>query len=215
MKGLQLLSTPQQIDSFAALWNLIQTVQLSGEEDKIIWNLSSDHAYSAASSYEACFRLSNPKPDIAAVWDVKIEGNIQFFLWLMVQNRLWTADRLEHRGWPHQDACSFCDQTIEDRQHLFLGCSYTKEVWEEIQRENPVAGGIACRSNSVSGWWKKIRRFRKNKATRDLVTVAVYGMWHLWKERNRRIFENVNLNPLDLAFQIRDGLRSFKLAYSE
>jgi hypothetical protein len=98
MKGLQHLSTPQQIDSFAALWNLIQTVQLSGDEDKIIWNLSSDHTYSAASSYEACFRLSNPKPDIAAVWDVKIEGNIQFFLWLMVQNCLWTADRLEHRG---------------------------------------------------------------------------------------------------------------------
>jgi hypothetical protein len=25
---------------------------------------------------------------------------------------------------------------------LFLGCSYTKEVKEEIKRENPVAGGL-------------------------------------------------------------------------
>jgi hypothetical protein len=75
----------------------------------LAWNFSSDHAYSAASSYEACFRSCNPKPNIAAVWDVKIKGNIQFFWWLMVQNRLWNADRLEHKGWPHQDNYSFCD----------------------------------------------------------------------------------------------------------
>jgi hypothetical protein len=101
MKGLQHLSTPQHLDSFVALWNLKQMVQLSNSVDMISWKLTPDNAYSAASAYKAHIESWSPKPNLAAVWDDKIEGNIQFFLWLMVQNCLWTADRLEQRGWHH------------------------------------------------------------------------------------------------------------------
>jgi hypothetical protein len=40
-------------------------------------------------------------------------------------------------------------------------------------------------------------------------------MWHLWKERNRRIFENKSFNAINPAVQIREGLQSLKLAFRE
>jgi hypothetical protein len=93
--------------------------------------------------------------------------------------------------------------------------SFDEEVWLRIKSSHQLAGYIACRSTTVTGWWKKIMRYRKKKPRRDLVTIAVYGMWHLWKERNRRIFEDIALDPANLVFQIRDGLQSLKTAFGE
>jgi hypothetical protein len=56
-------------------------------------------------------------------------------------------------------------------------------------------------------------RFRKNKRRKDQASIAVYGMWHLWKERNRRIFENKSFDAINPAVQIREGLQSLKLAF--
>lgn len=123
MKGLH---TPALIDQFVKLWASLQTVQLSSLEDSVTWKQSKDGTYSAASAYEACFFGRIPRPLLAATWEVKSEGKICFFLWLLIQNRLWTADRLQARGWPHQDNCAFCDQQLENANHLFLESTYAK-----------------------------------------------------------------------------------------
>jgi hypothetical protein len=215
MKGLQRINSPSLIDQFVKLWSSLQLVQLSDTADTITWRQSNDNTYSAASAYEACFLGRVQKPLIAAAWDVRTEGKIKFFLWLLIQNRLWTADRLQARGWPHQDKCCLCDQLPENVDHLFLECSYSKEVWHGLSFTYSDAADIATRSNTVSGWWKKIVRLKKSKAKRDQVSAAVYGVWNLWKERNRRIFENISDTPENLLYQIRDGLANLKAAYRE
>jgi hypothetical protein len=84
-----------------------------------------------------------------------------------------------------------------------------------MKTTHPTASGISGRSTSPTGWWKKIMIFRKNKRRKDQASIAVYGMWHLWKERNRRIFENKSCNTVNLVVQIREGLQSLKLAFRE
>jgi hypothetical protein len=73
----------------------------------------------------------------------------------MIQNRLWTADRLEERGWPHEDTCSFCDQEIETANPLFIGC-FAKELWAGFASTHPTAAQAASRSTAINGWWRKI-----------------------------------------------------------
>jgi hypothetical protein len=74
---------------------------------------------------------------------------------------------------------------------------------------------IGSRSTSILGWWKKVSRFRKSKMHKDQTTVAVYAVWHIWKERNKRVFENITSKPEDLIFQIRDRLANLKAVRSE
>ena len=66
--------------------------------------------------------------DLAKVWKLKTEGKIRFFMWLLLQNRIWTADRLNKRGWPHDDACCLCDQTMETAFHLTFEFPFAQEV---------------------------------------------------------------------------------------
>jgi hypothetical protein len=87
-KGLQRLNSAELVDDFVALWEKIQSVYLTNDEDTIEWTKTADKNYSASSAYAACFSSKPLKPLLAAVWDVRAEGKISFFLWLILQNRL-------------------------------------------------------------------------------------------------------------------------------
>ncbi|PNT75617.1 hypothetical protein BRADI_1g35653v3 [Brachypodium distachyon] len=39
-------------------------------------------------------------------------------------------------------------------------------------------------------WWNRSIKIGKQKEKHKDVTVAVYTIWNIWKERNRRIFQN-------------------------
>jgi hypothetical protein len=48
---------------------------------------------------------------------------------------------------------------------------------------------IASSSNMVLGWWNKLRQRRSNEKNKREVSLSLYYIvWHIWKERCRRIF---------------------------
>ena len=40
---------------------------------------------------------------------------------------------LKQWGLINSDLCSFCQEDVEDFQHLFFDCQYTKEVWDTLE----------------------------------------------------------------------------------
>ena len=42
--------------------------------------------------------------------------------------------------------------------------------------------------------------------SKDELMVAIYGVWHIWKERCRRTFQDVSLTEVQLLDMIRDDL---------
>jgi hypothetical protein len=73
------------------------------------------------------------------------------FLWLLLQNRKWTAERLRDRGLQHDDRCCLCDQGFETAKHLALHCPFAKEVWNEFSVSSSAMVQIAFSSSSVRG----------------------------------------------------------------
>jgi hypothetical protein len=115
---------------------------------------------------------------------------VQFFLWLFLQNRKWTAERLHARGLAHDDECSLCDQELETAKHLALHCPYTKEVWAQFATTNPKVVRTVASCSTVSTWWNKLRRGKMDETKKREVALSVYTVWHIWKERGRRIFDH-------------------------
>ncbi|WVZ63564.1 LOW QUALITY PROTEIN: hypothetical protein U9M48_013187, partial [Paspalum notatum var. saurae] len=69
------------------------------------------------------------------VWKSWAPPNCKFFVWLAINNKCWTSNRLAKRGLPHQPACPFCDQAEESINHLLSACVLSREVWTWILRE--------------------------------------------------------------------------------
>lgn len=125
MKGLHRLNSAIQLEQFVSLWTSLQATQLLTSPDCIRREFSENWVYSASSAYLAQLLGRIANPEVQKVWKTKVEGKNHFFLWLLLQNRLWTADRLSARGWPRNNVCCFCDQVLETAAHLAIQCNFS------------------------------------------------------------------------------------------
>ncbi|CAM0954217.1 unnamed protein product [Alopecurus aequalis] len=156
MQGLQRMTSDEQLNQFVALWVKVQEVVLSTEKDSIRWNRTGGGVYSAKSAYQGQFIGRICAPELGKVWAMRTEQKVKFYVWLMLQNRNWTSDRLARRGWPHSALCCFCDQTGESAVHLLLLCPFAKEIWLKVAGDMPRLASISQGNASIKAWWSKL-----------------------------------------------------------
>lgn len=183
---------------FLQLWARVDTVQLSDSTDIIQWMPNGSGIYSARSANECQFWGQIQQPHLERVWKAKVEGKVKFFVWLLLQNRNWTADRLAKRNLNCNPICCLCDQELECAAHLAVGCCYANEVWQFFVSTNEALVRVSSQANSLRAWWNKIPKNQRSKNSQ----LACYVVWHIWKERGRRVFEGKELNALVLAQRI-------------
>jgi hypothetical protein len=104
------ITAPLLID-YMILWILIEAVELNPidqAEDENFGTRSLDGVYSAKAAYDMQFDRSLESSFPAKVWNVWAQSWCRVFIWLMLQNRIWTADRLFHREWINEYFCPLC-----------------------------------------------------------------------------------------------------------
>jgi len=67
---------------------------------------------------------------------------------------------------------------------------------------------------TLKGWWEKCKaNFDKhNKPFFD--GIIIYFWWNIWKERNRRTFNQVSKSEEEVAFLAKEDFQQFSLAFS-
>jgi hypothetical protein len=112
-RGLWRMSSAEEIAEFVILWDQVQNVQLSDSPDEFRWRWTADGNYSAKSAYSIQFQGSLSTFNSKALWTANAEGKYRLFVWLLVQNRIPTADRLLTRNWSCNPICILCDQDLK------------------------------------------------------------------------------------------------------
>ena len=75
--------------------------------------------------------------------------------------------------------------------HLLTSCVYARELWFRLLRPGgwdqltPQPGSV------LSSWWMDARRLVPTQLRRGFDSIVLLVSWHLWKERNSRVFDNV------------------------
>lgn len=55
-----------------------------------------------------------------------------FILWLAIQNKLVTQDKLKKWGTYDMMICNLCYEDMDSHQHLFFDCKYAKQFWSKV-----------------------------------------------------------------------------------
>jgi zinc-binding in reverse transcriptase len=151
-----------------------------------LWSLTSDGCYSSKSAYKLITRPGIKQQFPHIPWKLRIPNKVKLFLWLLFRDRLLTNVNLRKRGWPCGDTCVLCSMVgDEDANYLFLHCSYTRRIWNDILL------------TTVKQLPNLLHRMLQDASTYGRQIAAV--CWNIWKERNQRIFHNTRMTT-DILF---------------
>jgi hypothetical protein len=67
------------------------------------------------------------------VWRTEVEPKCRFFLWLLLQMKLPTTDRIIKRGGQTNPICKLCYCRPESHGHMIVKCTYAKRVWQKVE----------------------------------------------------------------------------------
>jgi len=139
------------------------------------------------------------------------------FAWILVQNKLLTADNLALRGWPHQDNYILCNGPLERGLHLCLNCPFAQEVWSTVaawENFGNLQQVLQTQADTLIEWWELTLTSVQKERRREFNGMAIHIMWNLWKERNRRIFNNNSSTALQVAGRAKDDLVQYRRAFT-
>lgn len=180
----------------------IQCPSLSEVPDSYEWGTSAreEPRFSARNTWED-MRPSLP-PQLAAdiVWFKGAIPRNSFTMWVANMDRLPMRARLASWGLQLNTACCLCYTHEETRDHLFLSCDYSSEVWRlAIATLNPP------RSRFCS--WPELLSWIRSSSTpapallRKLVAQCI--IYHLWKQRNNMLHNQITQTP-SVIFKLID-----------
>jgi hypothetical protein len=76
---------------------IASTIVFSAEEDRLLWQFTSNGLYSSQSMYKiVSFRAVMPV-FVPNIWELKISPRVHIFLWLLSKSKLLTRDNLAKR----------------------------------------------------------------------------------------------------------------------
>lgn len=211
MHGLRRINTDTALRQFVSLWRLIRTIQLTNTPDQIQSKVTAKGTYTAKSAYEVQFLGTVVERNWDSIWKAKVQTKCKFFTWLLLQARLPTNDRIIRWGGQADPICQLCRTQNEKITHMIYKCSYVIDVWQRMATWSVFQIPQTSHIHRVGAWWDLMCGAGYQQSANHL-QILVYTVWHLWKERCRRAFDNKPISPADLVQKIQGDIIAERLA---
>ncbi|XP_039123372.1 uncharacterized protein LOC120259989 [Dioscorea cayenensis subsp. rotundata] len=181
--------------------------------DKKKWRLTGNEIFSVKTFYNFLIDGGLRCPVSRFFWRGGWPKKINLFNWLAWKNKILSLENLTVRRCNRlpTDTCVLCHAGSESCDHLFIDCSYTKQVWEHFIRllHFPSA------PTSLKDLWGHWRTGLANKKRifGDLVAKAI--VWNICLARNDCIFNDNVLHINSLILKIARMIMSWCSSVSE
>lgn len=184
--------TVQVILDFFLVWDATRAVQLRPDSpDKFLWKWTSDQCFSTASAYRAFFIGQYEVPGAKCLKKTHAPGKCKFFVWLVLHDRCWTAERRKRHNLQDDDLCALCAQESESISHLLLNCSFARQIgYLVLQRLRWHSLTPNGRCFDLATWWTSSRKKLTKVDRKAFDTLVILTSWMIWNERNRRTFDS-------------------------
>ncbi|XP_028072512.1 uncharacterized protein LOC114274735 [Camellia sinensis] len=163
-------------------------MQPTNREDKVCWLPYRDGKFSIHSAWDN-WRSHRPKvPWCQSIWFKFHIPRVRTIVWMAIQERLSTLNRLVMFGIKDSSLCVLCSAQVEDHNHLFFACPFSCQIWNALQSKLNV-------SWPSMDWMELVERMNVNisgnsSATTIMKLVFTCAIYNVWQERNLRIFQS-------------------------
>jgi hypothetical protein len=132
-----------------------------------------------------------------------------------MHHKILTADNLAARGMQHNQFCALCNAFPETGQHLLKDCTFTKSVLRYIWAWFQLGGNppLTHQSQGNADWLALNSARATELHQRDSTGILLYCWWNIWKERNRRVFDSIQRNVLQVVLAAKKEIELYRLAF--
>ncbi len=171
----------------------LENVRLCAGRDGVILKWASNGCFSVSSAYSFLIFDGVEDRHSRVFWKLKIPLSIKIFLWLAARDRLLTAVQLLRRGWLGHSVCVLCMANEERIEHILFDCPFASSFWALVLSGHPPsAQRLLLGSGDLITRWKRARAALTPNLQLSVDVGIAAGCWELWKERNRRIFDDAS-----------------------
>lgn len=195
-----------KIDLHAYLTTLYLPLS-SDVEDSYDWVAgdSSIRDFRSSTTWEVLRLRQDIKLWADVVWFKSAIPKQSFTMWVANYDRLPTRARLATWGLPISPLFPFYSNFDETRDHLLLSCEYSREIWQGIfSRCQPPSTMFTDRAKLLS-WMRAASSARLTLLRKLAVQTAIY---HLWKQRNNLIHNQISIPSASVFRAIDRELRN-------
>ncbi|KAI8544922.1 hypothetical protein RHMOL_Rhmol07G0003000 [Rhododendron molle] len=120
---------------------------------------------------------------------------------------LATRDRLHRWGVIDCATCVLCTTFDESHEHLFFGCPFSTSVWHYFLVKNSIHRPCFPLLNAIQ--WIDVHRGGATLQTLLALVSCAAVVYHLWRERNRRIFQGMSSTPDQIISVVASVIRGY------
>uniref|UniRef100_A0A2N9G3X1 Reverse transcriptase zinc-binding domain-containing protein n=1 Tax=Fagus sylvatica TaxID=28930 RepID=A0A2N9G3X1_FAGSY len=176
--------------------DLIYSLPLDGTgQDQLCWNKLEKRGFSVKSFYH-CLNPPSLRFPWRGIWKSKVPPCVAFFTWTAVLGKLPSIDNLRKRNMVIVNRCCLCKNDAESVDHLFLHCKLAKELWDSVLSSFGVSWVMPCQVRMLVDCWQGGLGRQRNSLIWKVIPHCL--MWCLWRERNLRSFEDLEMCSQDL-----------------
>ncbi|GJX76581.1 RNA-directed DNA polymerase, eukaryota, reverse transcriptase zinc-binding domain protein [Tanacetum coccineum] len=187
---------------------------LSHQKDSVIWvdENNKETGFSVGIAWKS---LRDKWPTVnwsRVVWFSQCVPKHAFILWLAIQGKLLTQDKMLNWQNGLDLKCSLCKVCCDSHSHLFFDCAFSKSVWEKVKSKGRLRLGCSDLVNTVSKL--AARKARSNIwqiVDKIILSTTVY---FIWNERNKRIFKGEVRSVAQLVKSIQKCISDILLSFS-
>ncbi|XP_059650070.1 uncharacterized protein LOC132295812 [Cornus florida] len=174
-----------QSDNLVAVQVFLQTVEIKGGEDKLLWD---DGNFNFKNAWK-CVRHTNiVVPWFKLCWGRLSQDGLAV---LMLLDRLPTMCNLQRRRVCLVSRCTLCQKSLDTTDHVFVTCPFSQGFWKWL---GGILGWDLIKFQDMLTAWDLFNwmdnLYNKSK---QLQILFAAGLWYIWRERNNRLHGSISL----------------------
>lgn len=120
--------------------------------------------------------------------------SVKIFTFLSLHERILTQDKLWIRNIQVETGCHMCqDDSMETALHLLVQCPFALQVWSLLNAR--LGFSLKAQGSCIMDVWVDSRQARGSLSVVQWSVWFSCTMWHIWKQRNERVFRNIEMTP--------------------
>lgn len=178
-RDMMLNKVEEEIERYKEKWSCEKDISLwKNEKGKYKKSFSTKGTWlSIREKYQECHWHK-------AVWFKGATPKFAFIVWIAIQGRLSTGERMKMWNENVDTTCVLCQEPLETRDHLFFECSYSKQIWENLMK------GV-MRDRYTTKWDEIVEILTKDAGWGKMELFIARYIWQsaihaIWRERNGR-----------------------------